>query len=81
MTETLELVANVITVIDLSVKIVSRCSEYYVNVKNVRDDIERLRRGAQGLKAVLERIQILYDGPNDTKFQKSQSLRKRVKDY
>lgn len=80
MAEALGLAASVVTVIDLSAKIASRCSEYYTNVKNARDDIERLQRGAQGLKAALERVQALCDGPNGVKLQESQSLREGVKD-
>ena len=80
MAEALGLAASVITVIDLSAKIASRCSEYYANVKNARDDIERLQREAQGLKAALERVQALCDGPNGIKLQESQSLREGVKD-
>jgi NACHT domain len=80
MAEALGLTASVITVIDLSAKVASRCSEYYANVKNARDDIERLQREAQGLKAALERVQSLCDGPNGVKLQESQSLREGVKD-
>ncbi|KFZ22424.1 hypothetical protein V502_02884, partial [Pseudogymnoascus sp. VKM F-4520 (FW-2644)] len=69
-----------ITVIDLSAKVASWCSEYYANVKDARDDIERLQRETQGLKATLERVQSLCDGPNGVKLQKSQSLREAVKD-
>jgi hypothetical protein len=42
MAEALGLAASVIAVIDLLAKVASRCSEYYANVKNVRDEIERL---------------------------------------
>ncbi|OBT55950.1 hypothetical protein VE04_03623 [Pseudogymnoascus sp. 24MN13] len=80
MAEALALVSSVITVIDLSAKVASRCSEYYANVKNARDDIERLQREAQGLKATLERVQSLCDSPNGVKLQESQSLREAVKD-
>ncbi|OBT40523.1 hypothetical protein VE00_09007 [Pseudogymnoascus sp. WSF 3629] len=80
MAEVLALASSVITVIDLSAKVASWCSEYYANVKNARDDIERLQREAQGLKATLERVQSLCDGPNGVKLQESQSLREAVKD-
>jgi hypothetical protein len=40
--EALGITASVITVIDLSAKVASRCSEYYANIKNARDDIESL---------------------------------------
>jgi hypothetical protein len=80
MAEALGLAASVIAVIDLSAKVASRCSEYYANVKNAPDDIERLQREAQGIKATLERIQSLCDGPNGVMLQESQSLREGVKD-
>ncbi|KFY92530.1 hypothetical protein V498_04889 [Pseudogymnoascus sp. VKM F-4517 (FW-2822)] len=80
MAEALGLASSVITVIDLSAKVASWCSEYYANVQNARDDIERLQREAQGLKATLERVQSLCDSPNGVKLQESQSLREAVKD-
>jgi NACHT domain len=80
MAEALGLVASAITVIDLSAKVASQCSDYYTNVKNAQDDIQRLQREAQGLKPVLERVLRLCDGPNGVKLQESQSLREEVKE-
>jgi hypothetical protein len=80
MAEALGLAASVIAVIDLSAKVASRCSEYYANVKNARDDIERLQREAQGLEATLGRVHSLCDGPNGVKLQDPQSLCEGVKD-
>lgn len=80
MAEALGLAAGVIAVIDLSAKVASRCSEYYGNVKNARDDIERLQSEAQGLKATLERLQSLYHGPNGVKLLESQTLYQGVED-
>jgi hypothetical protein len=80
MAEALGLAASVIAVIDLSAKVALRCSEYYANVKNARDDIERLQREAQGLEAILRRVHSLCDGPNNVRLQDSQSLREGVKD-
>ena len=78
MAEALGLAASVIAVIDLSAKVVSRCSKYYANVKNAGDDIERLQREAQGLKATLERVHSLCDGRNGIRLQESWSLREGV---
>ncbi|KAF7894700.1 uncharacterized protein EAF01_010150 [Botrytis porri] len=72
--------SSVIAVIDLSVKVASRCSEYYTNVKNARDDIGRLQRKAQGLKAILERVCSICEGLNGVRLQDPQGLRKGVED-
>lgn len=74
------LAASVIAVVDLSIKVASWCSKYYADVKNAQGDIQRLRREAQELKATLERVQALCDGPNGVRLQESQSLREGVKD-
>ncbi|EMR90185.1 putative vegetative incompatibility protein het-e-1 protein [Botrytis cinerea BcDW1] len=78
MAEALGLVSNVIAVIDLSVKVASRCSEYYTNVKNARDDIGRLQSEAQGLKVILDRVRSICDGTNGVRLQDPQGLRKGV---
>ncbi|TGO90907.1 hypothetical protein BPOR_0047g00300 [Botrytis porri] len=78
--EALGIVSSVIAVIDLSVKVASRCSEYYTNVKNARDDIGRLQRKAQGLKAILERVCSICEGLNGVRLQDPQGLRKGVED-
>jgi hypothetical protein len=69
MAEALGTTASLIAVIDLSAKVASRCSEYYANVKNAREDIERLEREAQGLKATLKRVHSLCDSPNGVRLQ------------
>ncbi|KAK6592342.1 vegetative incompatibility protein HET-E-1 [Botrytis cinerea] len=78
MAEALGLVSSVIAVIDLSVKVASRCSEYYTNVKNARDDIGRLQSEAQGLKVILDRVRSICDGTNGVRLQDPQGLRKGV---
>jgi hypothetical protein len=80
MAEALGLASSVIALIDLSTKVATWCSEYYANVKNARDDIERLRGETQRLKETLKQVQSLCDGPNGAKLQASQNLRDGVKD-
>jgi polyhydroxyalkanoate synthesis regulator phasin len=80
MAEALGLTASVIAVIDLSAKVASRCSKYYADVKNTREDIERLQREAQGLEATLIRVQSLCDAPNGMQLHESQSLCEGVED-
>ena len=74
------LAASVIAVIDLSAKVALWCSEYYANVKNAKDDIERLQGETQRLKETLKLVQSLCDGLNGAKLQASQHLRDGVKD-
>ncbi|TEY39704.1 hypothetical protein BOTCAL_0453g00080 [Botryotinia calthae] len=81
MAEVLGIVSSVIAVIDLSVKVASRCSEYYTNVKNARDDIGRLQSEAQELEAILERVRSICDGTNGVRLQDPQGLRKAVENY
>ncbi|KAF7908239.1 uncharacterized protein EAF01_003994 [Botrytis porri] len=80
MAEALGIVSSVIAVIDLSVKVASRCSEYYTNVKNAQDDIKRLQSEAQELKAILEKVHSTCDGSNGVRLQDPQSLCKGVED-
>jgi hypothetical protein len=80
MAEALGLVANVISVVELSAKVASLCFEYYTNVKNARDDIARFRREADGLKVVLKQVQSLLNGPNSAKLEASRTLRNGVDD-
>lgn len=78
MAEALGLGASVIAVIDLSVKVAARCSEYYTNVKNAREDIERVQKETKRSKEIAQQIQSLCDGPNGPKLLSSQSLRDGV---
>ena len=80
MAEALGLAASVIAVVELSAKVASLCFEYYANVKNSRDDITRLQREADGLKATLKQVQSLLNGPNGAKLKTSHTLRNRVED-
>lgn len=80
MAEALGLAASVIAVVELSAKVASLCFEYHANVKNARDDITRLQREADGLKATLEQVQSLLNGPNGAKLETSRTLRNGVED-
>ncbi|TEY23585.1 hypothetical protein BOTCAL_1463g00010 [Botryotinia calthae] len=80
MVKTLRIVSNVITIIDLSVKIASQYSEYYTNVKNTQDNIKHLQSEAQELKVILEKIHSIYNNSNNTNLQDFQSLCKEVED-
>ncbi|KAF2194571.1 vegetative incompatibility protein HET-E-1, partial [Zopfia rhizophila CBS 207.26] len=56
--------ASVITVIDISTKIVSLCYQYSSEVKKAKIDIELIQRKVTDIKKLLERIKQLLDGPN-----------------
>ncbi|KAF7502268.1 hypothetical protein GJ744_006279 [Endocarpon pusillum] len=58
MAEAFGLAASVITVIDLSAKVASRCSEYYANVKNARDMTTDVWKPHVSEYAFIERAQI-----------------------
>ncbi|KAL1611837.1 hypothetical protein SLS60_000058 [Paraconiothyrium brasiliense] len=51
--------ASVMTVVDISAKVVSLCYKYSVEVKHAKDDIERLRQKVNDTKNVLEKLQQL----------------------
>jgi len=55
--------ASVIAVIDISAKIASLCFQYSTEVKNAKDDIERIQRKLSDIKNLLEAVKQL-DGPN-----------------
>ncbi|THV46068.1 hypothetical protein BGAL_0419g00010 [Botrytis galanthina] len=80
MAEALGIVSSVITVIDLSVKVDSQCSEYYTNVKNAQEDIKRLQSEVQELKAILENVHSICNDSNGVRLQDPQGLRKGVED-
>ena len=55
--------ASVIAVIDVSAKIASLCFQYSTEVKNAKDDVERIQRKLSDIKNLLEAVKQL-DGPN-----------------
>ncbi|OCL10893.1 hypothetical protein AOQ84DRAFT_387205 [Glonium stellatum] len=55
--------ASVIAVIDISAKIASLCFRYSTEVKNAKDDVERIQRKISDIKNLLEAVKQL-DGPN-----------------
>jgi Fungal N-terminal domain of STAND proteins len=73
--EGLGVAANVITVVELSAKVVSLCLEYSRRVKNAAKDIDRLLSELKSLQDVLEKVRQLMDGPNSSRLAISQGLR------
>jgi hypothetical protein len=64
--EGLGVAASVIAVVELSAKVASRLLEYSRKVKNAKDDIERLRRGVNGLAGMLQALDVLVRTPGKT---------------
>ncbi|KAH6995626.1 hypothetical protein BKA56DRAFT_608935 [Ilyonectria sp. MPI-CAGE-AT-0026] len=72
--EGLGVVANVIAVVDLSVKVASLCLQYAKDVRNAAADIERLHEEVTNLRRISEDVQSLLKSPNGKRLEKSQNL-------
>lgn len=72
--EGLGVAANVIAVVDLSVKVASLCLQYAKDVKNAADDVTRLREEVTNLERITKQVQGLLKGPNGGKLENSQRL-------
>ncbi|KAH7118230.1 hypothetical protein B0J13DRAFT_486896 [Dactylonectria estremocensis] len=77
--EGLGVAANVIAVVDLSVKVGSLCLQYAKDVKNAAADIDRLHEEVTNLQRVTKQVQGLLEGPNRAKLENSQSLDNTLK--
>src|SRR5436309_2245686 len=71
--------ASVIAVIDLSAKIVSRCFQYSVAVKNAKEDIGSLQREVSRIGDVLEGAKKLLEGSKGMRLLTSQKLSDSLK--
>ncbi|KAM5350179.1 hypothetical protein ACJ41O_006684 [Fusarium nematophilum] len=78
--EGLGVVASLIAVVHSSAKVASLCFHYYRNIKNAKDDIDRLQQEATNLKKASESAQLLLKGPNGAKLEASQELMVAAKD-
>ncbi|KAH7129148.1 vegetative incompatibility protein HET-E-1 [Dactylonectria macrodidyma] len=72
--EAIGVAANVIAVVDISVKVASLCLQYAKDVKNAAADIDRLHGEVTNLRNVSEQVRDLLDGPNGEKLKNSQTL-------
>jgi len=72
--EGLGIAANVIAVIDLSVKVADWCVEYCKSVKNAKDDIVRFRLEVIGLQTAANGVKELLAGPSGERLKTSQQL-------
>lgn len=62
----LSAVTSVIAVVDISIKIVTICSQYYKAVAGARDDVQRLQTQVIGLQTTLNRARDVIESPKST---------------
>ncbi|KAH8653035.1 vegetative incompatibility protein HET-E-1, partial [Ilyonectria robusta] len=72
--EALGVVASLLAVVQSSAKVASLCFYYCRDVRNAKDDIDRLQQEATNLKKASESVQLLLKGPNGAKLEASQEL-------
>ena len=75
--EGLGIAANVIAVIDLSVKVADWCVEYCKSVKNAKDDIVRFRLEVIGLQTAANGVKELLAGPSGERLKTSTAMQLR----
>jgi predicted nucleic acid-binding Zn-ribbon protein len=80
MAEALGVASSVIAVVDLSAKIFSLCLQYSREVKNAKDDIEKLGKEVAAFRATTEELQTLIDGPHGKELKASQQLKFAIED-
>ncbi|RKK65198.1 hypothetical protein BFJ69_g16501 [Fusarium oxysporum] len=80
MAEALGVASSVIAVVDLSAKVFSLCLQYSREVKNAKDDIERLREEVATFQATTKKLQILVEGPRGKELSTSQQLKSAIED-
>ncbi|OAQ74416.1 WD40 repeat-like protein [Purpureocillium lilacinum] len=76
--EGLGIAANVIAVVDLSVKVTALCVNYCKGVKKAKDDIVRLQLEVVGLQSAANSVQELLEGPSGGRLKTSQQLSNAV---
>ena len=69
--------ANLVSIVQLSAQVFSLCQEYYIGVKQSRDEIQRLSNEVLAIHEILEKISDLLDGPDAAKFATLALLEKR----
>ena len=67
-------VASVVTLVEVSLNVLSLCAEYYSNVKDAKNDIDRFCLEIETFIDILQRLQSLARNPKTEHIFKSQSL-------
>ncbi|PNP78057.1 hypothetical protein FNYG_08603 [Fusarium nygamai] len=80
MAEALGVASSVIAVVDLSAKVFSLCLQYSGEVKNAKDDIERLRKEVTAFQDTTEKLKALLEGPRGRELETSQQLISAIED-
>jgi hypothetical protein len=78
--EALGIAANVIAVVDISVKILQICSQYAQEVRNATADIEELQQEVETLHVTAKKVKALIKSPQGTKLKASQDFEQQVKE-
>ncbi|KAK7575246.1 hypothetical protein V3481_017210 [Fusarium oxysporum f. sp. vasinfectum] len=80
MAEALGVASSVIAVVDLSAKVFFLCLQYSREVKNAKDDIERLRKEVAGFQDTTKELKALLEGPRGKELKTSQQLVSAIED-
>lgn len=71
--------ASVFALIEISLKVVSLCAEYYSNVQNAKNDIDRVRLEIEAFLDVLRSLHKLAENPRTAAILASPSLSASIK--
>ncbi|EJP63806.1 kinesin light chain 1 and [Beauveria bassiana ARSEF 2860] len=74
----LSVAASVIAVVDVSVKVITLCSQYSKAVANASADISRLEKLLKGLKTTLDHAEALIKAPQGASLSTSQNLQEQL---
>ncbi|KAK7582828.1 hypothetical protein V3481_012126 [Fusarium oxysporum f. sp. vasinfectum] len=80
MAEALGVASSVIAVVDLSAKVFSLCLQYSREVKNAKDDIERLRKEVAAFQDTAKELNALLEGSRGRELKTSQQLVSVIED-
>jgi hypothetical protein len=80
MAETFGLTVNVVTVVDLLVKVGVQCSLYCSGVKSALRDVKYILDEADRLVTTLRDVDRLLKGPNGEEIDSSQNIRRTLED-
>ena len=78
MAEALGVVSSAIAVVDLSAKVFALCLRYSQEVKDAKDDIEKLREEVATFQATTQELQALVEGPHGKELKASQQVKSAV---